>query len=365
MILSIDDILKQGVVRGASDVHINIGMPPVIRVNTELMPLELPPVSTEDAGRFVLSMIGQHRLTVLMEKRDLDFAYVSNDQTRFRVNVHYQKGGLAISSRVIKDNIPDLDELELPETINQILDMPRGLVLVTGPTGSGKSTTLAAMLNKINSISAKRIITIEDPVEFIFKNQKSQIEQRETGDDVPNFASGLKHSMRQDPDIIMVGEMRDLETTAAAITAAETGHLVLSTLHTINATQTIERIVDIFPDSRQDQIRSLLSNTLKAVISQTLFKRKDTAGMVPCVEILLASPAARNCIRENRLHEIPNLIQTSRQMGMQTLDSSIAEMFFRGMIYKTDAIGKSANQPVMLKLLGNLNDNDTSMPKVY
>lgn len=363
--LSVDNILKDGVRSKASDIHISVGMPPVIRVNTELSRMNYPPLNHEDARRIVMAMIDEERFKELEVKRDLDFAYSLSDGARFRVNVHYQRGGLAISFRVIKDNIPALEDLELPEIINQIMELPRGLVLVTGPTGSGKSTTLAAMLNKINETTAKRIITIEDPVEFIFKNGKSQIEQREAGSDVPNFASGLKHCMRQDPDIIMVGEMRDLETTSAAITAAETGHLVLSTLHTINATQTIERIIDIFPDSRQDQIRSLLSNTLKAVISQTLFKRKDAPGMVPCVEILICNPAVRNCIREDRLHEMPNLIVTSRQLGMQTLDNSISEMFFRGLIYKKDAIGKAANQAQMQKLLGNVCDDDTFSPKIY
>jgi twitching motility protein PilT len=267
--------------------------------------------------------------------------------------------------RVINNFIPELDTLELPDIVKHILEMPRGLILVTGPTGSGKSTTLASMLNRINAVKPHRIITLEDPVEYLFENKKCQIEQREVGDDVTGFASGLKHAMRQDPDIVMVGEMRDLETTSAAITAAETGHLVLSTLHTINATQTIERILDIYPEGQQAQIRSLLANTLKAVISQTLFKRKDKRGMVPCVEIMICNSAAKNCIRENRLHEIPNIIQTSRQLGMQTLDASISEMFFRGMIYKKDAIAKSSNQAQMQKLLGGVADDDTSIPKVY
>ena len=360
---SIGQMLEQAVSMGASDVHINTGMPPVIRKNTELIAMDFEAVSSEHAETLVGEMIDEKGWQRLRENRDFDFATMIKSGVRFRVNVHYQRGELAASFRVIKNSIPELAKLELPEVINKIIEIPRGLILVTGPTGSGKSTTLASMLNHINLTKAKRIITLEDPVEYLFTNEKSQIEQRELGSDVPGFASGLRHCLRQDPDIIMVGEMRDLETTTAAITAAETGHLVLSTLHTINATQTIERIIDIYPHGQQDQIRSLLANTLKAVISQTLFKRKDTPGMVPCVEILTANSAVRNCIRESRLHEIPNLIQTSKQLGMQMLDNSISEMFFRGMIYKSDAIGKAANQPVMQKLLGDIKDDDTCLRK--
>ena len=362
-----EQMLTQAVELGASDVHVNVGMPPVIRKNTELFKMELPEVTSEHAEELVSSMIDEKEWETLKEVRDIDFATMIDSGTRFRVNVHYQKGELAIAFRVINNDILPLSVLELPDIIGQLIEVPRGLVLVTGPTGSGKSTTLASMINRINEISSKRIITLEDPIEYMFENNRCQIEQREVGRDVPAFASGLKHSLRQDPDIILVGEMRDLETTSAAITAAETGHLVLSTLHTINATQTIERIVDIYPDGQQEQIRSLLANTLKAVISQTLFKRKDRPGMVPCVEILIANSAVKNCIRENRLHEMPNLIQTARQIGMQTLDGSIAEMFFRGLIHKKDAIAKSANQAQMVKVLGSVQDNqnNTSMPRIY
>jgi twitching motility protein PilT len=237
--------------------------------------------------------------------------------------------------------------------------MPRGLVLVTGHTGSGKSTTLAAMIGLINSRYGKRIITLEDPVEYLIENERCMIEQREIGSDCPNFASGLLHALRQDPDIIMVGEMRDLETTSFTITAAETGHLVISTLHTINASQSIERIIDIYPSGQQNQIRTMLSNTLQAVISQTLFKRIDQPGMVPCIEILLCTAATRNCIRENRIYEIPNIIETSRRMGMQTMDASIAEMYFKGFIDRDEAIVRSSNPGKMEKTLavaGKMND---------
>jgi twitching motility protein PilT len=239
----------------------------------------------------------------------------------------------------------------LPPIVKELTDLPRGLVLVTGHTGSGKSTSLAAMVGLINSQYSKRIITLEDPVEYHLENEKCMIEQREIGSDCPNFASGLRHALRQDPDIIMVGEMRDLETTSFTITAAETGHLVFSTLHTINAPQSIERIVDIYPSGQQNQIRTMLANTLQAVISQTLFRRIDQPGMVPCTEILLCTSATRNCIRENRIYEIPNIIETSRRLGMQSMDNSIAEMYFKGFIDRDEAIVRSSNPGKMEKTL--------------
>jgi twitching motility protein PilT len=239
----------------------------------------------------------------------------------------------------------------LPEIVKELAELPRGLILVTGHTGSGKSTTLAAMIGLINKKYGKRVITLEDPIEYLLPNDRCQIEQREVGADVPDFGSGLKHVLRQDPDIIMVGEMRDLETTSSAITAAETGHLVLSTLHTINATQTVERAIDIYPASQQNQIRTMLANTLKAVISQTLFKRVDKPGMVPCTELLLCTSAVRNCIRENRIHEIPNIIETSGRLGMHSMDASIIEMHRKGYIDREEAISRSTDAIKMARLL--------------
>jgi twitching motility protein PilT len=247
--------------------------------------------------------------------------------------------------------VKNVDDLNLPPVIKELIDLPRGLVLVTGHTGSGKSTSLAAMIGQINQTYSKRIITIEDPIEYLMKNNRCMIEQREIGFDCPTFSSGLKHALRQDPDIIMVGEMRDLETTSFTISAAETGHLVFSTLHTINAPQSIERIVDIYPSGQQNQIRAMLANTLQAVVSQTLFRRIDKPGMIPCTEILLCTSAARNCIRENRIFEIPNIIETSRRLGMQSLDHSIAQMYFRGLIERDEAVVRSSNPGKMEKTL--------------
>ncbi len=347
----IKQILALAIKNQASDVHINVGMPPVLRKDTELIDMDEPPVTDQEARAMVLAMVGPDKMRKFEENRDLDFSTEITGGDRFRVNAHFQRDSIAISFRVIPNQVHTIDDLHLPAIAKELTDLPRGLVLVTGHTGSGKSTSLAAMIGLINSRYSKRIITLEDPVEYLIANERCMIEQREIGSDCPNFASGLRHALRQDPDIIMVGEMRDLETTSFTITAAETGHLVFSTLHTINAPQSIERIIDIYPAGQQNQIRTMLANTLQAVISQTLFRRIDQPGMVPCTEILLCTSATRNCIRENRIYEIPNIIETSRRLGMQTMDNSIAEMYFKGFIDRDEAIVRSSNPGKMEKIL--------------
>ncbi len=347
----ITTILAAAVKHHASDIHINVAMPPVIRRNTELIDMDLPAISNKDAKGMIVSMVGEERFKQFLDQRDLDFSTTIPDGHRFRVNAHYQRDTIAISFRVIPNQTLGIDDLHLPPMVKELIDLPRGLVLVTGHTGSGKSTSLAAMIGAINTRYGKRIITLEDPIEYLLENEKSMIEQREIGFDCPSFSSGLKHALRQDPDIIMVGEMRDLETTSFTVTAAETGHLVFSTLHTINAPQTIERIIDIYPANQQNQIRAMLANTLQAVVSQTLFKRVDRAGMIPCTEILLCTSATRNCIRENRIFEIPNIIETSRRLGMQSLDHCIAETYFKGYIDREEAIIRSSNPGKMEKTL--------------
>jgi twitching motility protein PilT len=349
--VNIKTILENVIDHGASDLHINVGMPPILRRNTELAELDFPAISNEDAKEMVLSMIGPDRYKKFEENKDLDFSTNLDDGHRFRVNAHFQRDTIAIAFRVIPNQIPLLDDLHLPPIVKELTDLPRGLVLVTGHTGSGKSTSLAAMIDVINTKYRKRIVTLEDPIEYMIENKNSMIEQREIGSDCTEFASGLKHVLRQDPDIIMVGEMRDLETTGSTVTAAETGHLVFSTLHTINASQTIERIIDIYPAAQQNQIRTMLANTLQAVLSQTLFRRVDEPGMVPCTEILLCTSAVRNCIRENRIYEIPNIIETSRRLGMQNLDNSITDMYFKGYIDRDEAIMRSSNPAKMEKTL--------------
>jgi twitching motility protein PilT len=339
-------------------------MPPVLRRDTELIDMDFPPVTDEDARAMVLAMVGSEKMKKFEEQRDLDFSAEITGGHRFRVNAHYQRDTIAISFRVIPNQVQSIDDLHLAPIVKELTDLPRGLVLVTGHTGSGKSTTLASMVGLINSRYSKRIITLEDPVEYLMENEKCMIEQREIGSDCPNFASGLRHALRQDPDIIMVGEMRDLETTSYTITAAETGHLVFSTLHTINAAQSIERIVDIYPAGQQNQIRTMLANTLQAVISQTLFRRIDEPGMVPCNEILLCTSATRNCIRENRIYEIPNIIETSRRLGMQSMDNSIADMYFKGFIDREEAIVRSGNPGKMEKLLATAGKMETAREPV-
>ena len=356
--IDIKNILAEVIENGASDLHINVGMPPVLRRNTELVELDFPPISNDDAREMVLSMVGPEKFKKVEENKDLDFSTSIDDGHRFRVNAHYQRDTLAISFRVIPNQIPNIDNLHLPPVVKELTDLPRGLVLVTGHTGSGKSTSLAAMIDLINTKYCKRIITMEDPIEYMIENKECMVEQREVGADCPSFASGLKHALRQDPDIIMVGEMRDLETTGSTITAAETGHLVFSTLHTINAAQTIERIVDIYPAAQQNQIRTMLANTLQAVVSQTLFRRVDEPGMVPCTEILLCTSAVRNCIRENRIYEIPNIIETSRRLGMKNLDNSITDLYFQGYIDREEAIMRSSNPAKMEKTLVPMDEFD-------
>lgn len=349
--IDIKRILALAIENRASDVHINVGMPPVLRRDTDLIDMDAQPITDQDARAMVLAMVGPEKMKKFEEHRDLDFSTEIAGGHRFRVNAHFQRDSVAISFRVIPNQVHNIDDLHLPPIVKELTDLPRGLVLVTGHTGSGKSTSLAAMVGLINSRYSKRIITLEDPVEYLIENDRCMIEQREIGSDCPNFASGLRHALRQDPDIVMVGEMRDLETTSFTITAAETGHLVFSTLHTINAPQSIERIIDIYPAGQQNQIRTMLANTLQAVISQTLFRRVDEPGMVPCTEILLCTSATRNCIRENRIYEIPNIIETSRRLGMQTMDNSIAEMYFKGFIDRDEAIVRSGNPGKMEKML--------------
>ena len=354
--LNIKQILAEAIKHGASDIHTNANMPPVMRINTQLIEMNFDNVTDQDSQRMLLEMVGEEKFAKFGENRDLDFSTVIDDGTRFRVNAHYQRDTIGMSFRSISNDIPDLDLLHLPPIVKELTELPRGLILVTGPTGSGKSTTLASMINSINQRFAKRVITMEDPVEYALSNDQCMIEQREMGSDCTSFASGLRHALRQDPDIILVGEMRDLETTSSTITAAETGHLVLSTLHTVSASQTIERIVDIYPGSQQNQIRAMLSNTLQAVVSQTLFKRIDKPGMVPCVEILLCSSAVRNCIRENRIFEIPNIIETSRKVGMQLMDHSIVDMYNKGYIARDEAVMRATNPGKMEKQLSSVDN---------
>ena len=340
--IELHELLTRALDSSASDIHLIPSMPPLFRIHTVLQPVEgYETITAEDTEKYVMDMVGERRFQTFLDNRDLDFSTHVPRRGRFRVNAHFQRDTIAIAFRAISSDVPTLESLNLPPVVESFIDKPRGLILVTGETGSGKSTTLAAMIDAMNHRYNHHILTVEDPIEYLIPWDKCIIEQRELGSDVPTFASGLRHALRQDPDIIMVGEMRDLETTSAAITAAETGHLVLSTLHTQNASQTIERIVDIYPSMQQAQIRSMLANTLQAVVSQGLFRRIDQTGMIPACEGMICTSAVRNCIRENRIHEIPNIIETGRQVGMCTLDESIKALYLNGIISRQQAVSQA------------------------
>lgn len=341
---------------GASDLLLVAGAPPSIYLNTSLQSMGEKRLGAPDLKEMVMDFLDEGQRERLVEHRDLDFSFAHARSGRCRINIHYQRRSLAVAVRLIDSEIPDLEKLALPAPMADLADLPRGLVLITGPTGSGKSTTLAALLERINLRRRAHVITLEDPIEFTFKNRKSIIEQREIGDDSPSFSEALRHIVRQKPDIIMVGEMRDLETVAATLTAAETGHLVLASLHTNGASQTIDRIVDTFDSQRQEQVRSQLSLTLRAIASQTLFHNERDGGMVAAVELMIMTPAIARAIRDNNTHLISGMIETGRQLGMQTLDAAIAQLVKRGLIGHEAAMAKAAD-PSRLERILDLGDS--------
>lgn len=309
-----------------SDIHMTVGVPPVMRLNGELKYYGKDVLSPQDTEDMAKVLIPPKLWDVFKEKGELDFSYSIPGVSRFRVNAYHQRACISIAIRVVPTEIPTLEKLKLPSSLKNIAVKPQGLVLVTGPTGSGKSTTLAAMIDYINQHMKRHIITLEDPIEYLHKHGMSIIDQREVGFDTQNFANGLRACLRQDPDIILVGEMRDLETISTAITAAETGHLVFGTLHTTDAPTTIDRIIDVFPPSQQPQVRVQLASVLGAIISQRLFPTKDRNGRVAAIEIMLNNPAIKNLIRNEKIHQIHSTMQTSKSMGMQTLEMSIKEL---------------------------------------
>jgi twitching motility protein PilT len=337
----LDPILRTAVEAGASDVHLHAGSPPLFRIHSQIQPSRFPALTAEQCAAIARTLIDDRRWSDFQSRRDMDFSHEIPALGRFRINAHFQRQTIALSIRLLTSKVRNLSELFLPEIVAKLTAASRGLILVTGPAGSGKSTTLAAMIDEINRRDSAHIMTLEDPIEYVLHGINCAIEQREVGSDVPDFASGLRHVLRQDPDVILVGEMRDLETTSAAITAAETGHLVLSTLHTSSAPQTIERIIDIYPATQQNQIRSMLAQSLHAVISQALLPRSDEPGMIPAAEIMICNQPIKTCIRENRIFEIPSIIETSRAIGMQSLDYSIQQLFRNGYIDRQTAIKHS------------------------
>ncbi|OMD41461.1 type IV pilus twitching motility protein PilT [Paenibacillus odorifer] len=321
----------------ASDLHISVGSPPVIRMDGTLYPLEGVPVTADEAAEMAEALLGSERNEVFRSAGEVDFSYPLDSGVRFRVNVYRQRGEISIAARAIPAEIPSLEQLSMPPILSTLSLKPQGLILVTGPTGSGKSSTLAAMLNYINKTESKHIVTLEDPIEFLHSHGTCLVDQREVGNDTASFASGLRAALRQDPDVILVGEMRDLETITAAVTAAETGHLVMATLHTTDAPQTIDRIIDAFPGHQQGQIRSQLASVLLAVVSQRLFPRAGGRGRICATEILVNTPAVANLIRTEKTHQIKNVMQTGRSQGMHTLDMSIREYLSQDLIHPAAA----------------------------
>ncbi len=340
----IDELLRLTGDKAASDIHLKVGSPPVLRIHGELTPQTAYEAATvEVMERFLAELTTADQRRRFEENLELDLSYGLTGVGRFRINVARQRSTLTIVMRRLSSTIPSIEQLGLPEICKDLVVKPRGLILVTGPTGSGKSTTLAAMINHLNGLEARRMITIEDPIEYLFRDKKSFITQREVGGDTPSFASALKHALRQDPDVILVGEMRDLETVGAAITAAETGHLVLSTLHTAGAALTVDRIIDVFPPFQQQQVRVQLANILEGVLSQALLPTVEGNGRVAAVEVMTASPAIRSMVRDGKSHQIPGVIETSQRLGMQTLDQALLELYQTKRVSLEEVMAKAAN----------------------
>ncbi len=348
--MQINKILSEATKMGASDVHLAVGNPATVRIDGELIPIDDELLTPEDTETFAKYLIGPQKYHDFQENGHIDISYRIHEVGSFRINVFRYSGFTGLACRIISDKIPTIQELELPDTIEKITHLTSGLVIFTGPTGCGKSTSIAAVVESINKIKKTHIVTIEDPVEYIHHNKLSMITQREVGRDCNSFSDALRAGLRQDPDIIMVGEMRDLETIQIALTAAETGHLVLATLHTRNAHQTIERIIDVFPSTHQQQIRVQLANSLMAVFAQKLLPRKDK-GRIVAVESLMITPAIRNLIRENKVHQLYTFIQTGQRIGMQTMDDYLLGLYRRHTIDKDVMLENAYDRDAILKEL--------------
>ncbi len=348
--IDLNQLLLEMIDKGASDLHITVGAPPVIRLHGRLEPLDYPKLMPQDTKEMIYGILTQEQREQVERNWEYDFSHSLPGKGRFRVNIFFQRGSLAAAFRLIPVRIPTLEELGLPPVLVEFTRKPRGFVLVTGPTGAGKSTTLAALINIINETRSEHIITIEDPVEFLHTHKKSIVNQREIASDTKSFASALKYVLRQDPDVILIGEMRDIETISAALTAAETGHLVFTTLHTQDAPQTIDRIIDVFPPYQQQQIRIQLAGTLQGIISQQLLPTRDGRGRVVAVEVLIPTPGIRNMIREAKVHQIYTAMQTGGKHGMQTMDQALASLVKRGKITYDLAIQRAID-PQDLKTL--------------
>ncbi|EPR09945.1 type IV pilus twitching motility protein PilT [Ruminiclostridium papyrosolvens] len=350
--LSLEDLLKKTLEFGASDLHLTVGIPPTIRKNGRLSTIGEEKLMPSDTEAYIRSMLNEEQWKKYQETGELDLSFSLKGMGRFRVNVYKQRGTCCAAIRMVNLVIPSVEELGLPNIVTDMSKKTKGMILVTGPTGSGKSTTLALIINLINQNRDCHILTLEDPIEYLHKHNKSIVNQREIGNDSQSYAAALRAALREDPDVILVGEMRDTETIAIAVTAAETGHLVLSTLHTIGAANTIDRIIDVFPPYQQQQIKVQLSTVIQSVISQQLLPRKDKPGRVPAIEIMVATPAVRNLIREGKTYQINSQIQTGAKFGMQSMDLSLANLYKKGIISQEDAMTYAMDPDNIIRYMG-------------
>lgn len=349
--MEIANLLRSVVEKGASDLIIAAGITPMLRINGELVPADPKPLGPDEAKTLIYCLLNKSQIETFENTKEMDSAYELKDYARFRVNVHYQRGTVAATLRQIPTEIPKMEDLRLPKIIADLANLERGLVLVTGPTGSGKTTTQACMVDMINSNRSRHIITIEDPIEYLHANKKCVIEQREVGIDTDSFNNALKRVLRQNPDVILVGEMRDLETIQTAITAAETGHLVISTLHTNDSVQAIDRMIDVFPPHQQAQVRMQLSLSLQGIIAQQLLPRMDKKGMIVAMEILIATSAVRNLIRKGVAQEIYTMLDIGSKYGMQSMDNSLKALYQNKLISYDEALGHALNQEHFERLI--------------
>ncbi len=345
------ELMEKAAASNASDIHITVGIPPVMRVASGLVPIADDIITPETAADFAREIMNDAQWEVFSQKGECDFSLSVPGKYRFRVNAYHQRQSAALAMRLIHCSPPDINSLGLPPIVSSLCSLNRGLILVTGPTGSGKSTTLAAMIDVMNRSRSQHILTLEDPIEYLHKHNRSIVNQREIGVDTSSYAAGLRAAMREDPDIILIGEMRDLETISIALTAAETGHLVLSTLHTTGAANTIDRVIDVFPPHQQQQIRMQLSMTLAAVISQQLLLSTDGKTRVAAVETLVATPAVRNLIRENKIHQVAGIMQASVSSGSQLMDNALASLYRQGRISRENALFYSVDRAYIQTLI--------------